>query len=290
MKKTRDSARRGGPVLDFAVIMVVARQEFVVSIRNRWTVIFAVLFGVLVLGISYFGLVTAGTTGFQGFTRTTASLLNLVLYIVPLVALSMGCLSFASESGSGELLFSQPVTRSEILLGKLAGLSFSIATATILGFGMAGVVIAMKAGSTGASRYPALVALSLLLAIAFLSISALISTACHRRSQSFGVALFAWFFFVLFYDLLIIGVTFLLKERIANQFILASLFGNPVGMVRVAGLMSLDGKEIFGAAGAALARSLGGELASIGLLVTGLLVWVTLPVVIAQRLLRRQDI
>ena len=76
--------------MDFSVVKTIARQESIVNIRNRWTLIFAALFGALVLAISYFGLVTAGTIGFQGFARTSASLLNLVVYLVPLMSLAMG--------------------------------------------------------------------------------------------------------------------------------------------------------------------------------------------------------
>lgn len=276
--------------MDFNAVKTIARQELVVNIRNRWTLIFAALFGALALAISYFGLVTAGAVGFQGFARTSASLLNLVLYIVPLVALTMGCQSFTSEKGASELLFAQPVTRSEILLGKLAGLFASMTTATVAGFGLAGIVIAAKAGTAGATRYPAFVGLSLLLALVFLTLAALVSTFCHRKAKAFGLALFLWFFFVLFYDLLVIGGTFLMRERAANQFIFASLFGNPVDMVRVAGLMALDGKEIFGAAGASLVRFLGGDRAGFSLLLAGLLAWVIALFALAQRLLKRQDI
>jgi len=108
--------------MDFNAIRAIARQELIINIRNRWTIVFAAAFGVLVIAISFFGLVTAGAIGFQGFQRTSASLLNLVLYIIPLVAMTMGTLSFSSEKSASELLFSQPVTRTEILLGKLAGL------------------------------------------------------------------------------------------------------------------------------------------------------------------------
>ena len=104
--------------MDTNAITTIARQELVINIRNRWTLVFAGVFGVLVLAISYFGLVTTGAVGFQGFARTSASLLNMVLYIVPLVALTMGTLSFTSEKSASELLFSQPVTRGEILLGQ----------------------------------------------------------------------------------------------------------------------------------------------------------------------------
>lgn len=271
-------------------INTIARQELVINIRNRWTLVFAGVFGVLALAISYFGLVTGGVVGFQGFTRTSASLLNIVLYLVPLVALTMGTLSFTSEKSASELLFSQPVTRGEILLGKFLGLFASIFIATLIGFGLAGVIIAARAGNQGAARYPAFVAFSLLLALIFLSLSAFIATLCRRKSKAFGVALFVWFFFVLFYDLMVIGMTFLLKERTANAFIFGSLFGNPVDMVRVASLMSLNGKDIFGAGGAMLLRFLGGERLSILILLATLAIWVVAPLLCAQRLLRRQDI
>lgn len=276
--------------MDLHAIDTIARQELVINIRNRWTLVFAAVFAALVLAISYFGLVTGGVVGFQGFARTSASLLNMVLYIVPLVALVMGTLSFTSENSGSELLFSQPVTRGEILLGKFLGLFVSILTATLVGFGLAGVVIAANAGTQGSLRYPALVVFSLLLALIFLSLSAFISALCRRRSKAFGVALFAWFFFVLFYDLLVIGATFLFNERTANTFIFGSLFGNPVDMVRVASLITLNGKDIFGAGGAALLRFLGGERSSLALLLVALSFWTAVPLIGAQRLLRRQDI
>jgi Cu-processing system permease protein len=276
--------------MDTNAVRTIARQELVVSIRNRWTLVFAAVFGVLVLSISYFGLVTGGAVGFQGFARTSASLLNMVLYIVPLVSLTMGTLSFTSEKSGSELLFAQPITRGEILLGKLLGLFASIFTAMLIGFGIGGVVIASQAGTAGSMRYPGLVGFSLLLALIFLSLSAFISTLCRRKTKAFGVALFVWFFFVLFYDLLVIGLTFVLKEHTANVFIFGSLFGNPVDMMRVASLMTLNGTDIFGPGGAALLRFLGGERLSVALLVAALSFWVIAPLSAAQKLLKHQDI
>ena len=276
--------------MELNAISTVAWQELTINVRNKWTLVFAAAFGVLVLAISYFGLTTAGNLGFQGFTRTSASLLNLVLYVIPLLSLSMGTLSFTSEKSNSELLFAQPVTRTEILIGKLAGLFASITLAMLIGFGVAGVIIASRVGSEGSIRYPLLVVFSLLLVLVFLSLGILVAMLCHRKTKAFGIALFLWFFFVLFYDLLVIGLTFLLTERTANTFIFASLFGNPVDMVRVASLIVLDGKEIFGTAGAALLRFLGGEKASLVLLLIGLLVWIGVPLWLSQKLLNRQDV
>ena len=63
------------------------------------------------------------------------------------------------------------------------------------------------------------------------------------------------------------------------------LFDPPLQLSTV--LRSLGG---FGAAGAALLRFLGGTAASVGVLVTGLILWIVVPAVLAQRWLNRQDI
>ena len=275
--------------MEFNSVITIARQELTVAIRNKWTVIFAFVFGSLVLAISYFGTMTAGEIGFQGFNRTTASLLSLVLYLVPLVALMMGTQSFQSAS-SDEMLFAQPVSRATVLTGKLLGLFAAMVTATFVGFGLGGIVIATQTDAEGFMGYPVFVGLSLLLSLVFLSLSMLIAVACGRRTKAFGVALLCWFFFVILYDLLVLGGSLLLKERAANYFIFGSLFGNPVDMVRVAGLLSLKGGEVFGAAGAALLKFLGGEMLGIAALVVTLLIWAVAPLLVSFRLIRRQDI
>src|SRR5690242_10336362 len=108
--------------MEAGTILTLARRELAISIRNKWTVIFAAVFGVLITAISYFGSMTTGAAGFQGFNRTSASLLSLVLYLVPLVSLMMATQSFAGGAVENEILFSQPISRSEILFGKVLGL------------------------------------------------------------------------------------------------------------------------------------------------------------------------
>lgn len=276
--------------MDSKAIFDIARQELVINIRNKWTIIFAVVFGALVVSISYFGMMTEGFSGLQNFTRTSASLLNLVLYIVPLVALTMGTLSFTGDKGSAELLFSQPLLRSEVVLGKLVGVFFSIALSTLIGFCLGGAIVVAANGAEGFARYVSFVTLSLGLSLVFLSIAMLASTVSRRKSKAFGFSLFLWFFFVLFYDLLALGGTLLLEGTAANTFLFLSLFGNPVDMVRVATLIILDNVTIFGAAGAAMLRFLGGQTSSILLLVAGLVAWTAVPFVLSTLMMRRQDI
>ncbi|MGB2869967.1 MAG: ABC transporter permease subunit [Bacteroidota bacterium] len=148
----------------------------------------------------------------------------------------------------------------------------------------------MQTGTDGVVRYATLVVLSLALSLVFLSIAVVIAMASRRKSRAFGVSLLVWFFFVIFYDLLALGITLFLRGPWANAFLFLSLFANPVDLVRVASLIVLDNVTIFGTAGAALLRFFGGAATSIFLLAVGIVLWVLLPFLWSTRLLRRQDI
>ncbi len=272
------------------VVRTIAAYELKVSSRNKWTVLFAMVFAGLAAAISYFGLVTEAVIGFQGFTRTTASLLNLVLYLVPMIALAMGALSFTGEKGANELLFSQPVTRGEILVGKIAGLFLALAAATLFGFGAAGLLISAQVGIDGLTRYMIFVGFALLLAAGFLTLGATAAIAARGRAKGLGFALILWFFFVLLYDLLMMGIAFLLPEHTANQLIFLSLFGNPIDLARVGSLIAMGDPAVFGYAGAALVKSLGGSSLANVALIGGLLIWILAPLVVSARVLRRQDV
>ncbi|HET8546592.1 MAG TPA: hypothetical protein VFL57_01235, partial [Bryobacteraceae bacterium] len=103
------------------------------------------------------------------------------------------------------------------------------------------------------------------------------------------ISLVFWFFFVFLYDLLIIGAAFLLPERTANLMIFLSLFGNPVDLARVSSLLAVGDATIFGAAGAALLKFLGGAARAQAVLIAMLLLWLVTALSAALRTVRRLD-
>ena len=105
-----------------SALLLVARQELVLAARARSIQIFAAVFALLALAVAASGYVLTGGVGVQDFARTAASLVQLVLLMVPLMALLLGVMALSGERGSLELLFAQPLARSDILLGKLLGL------------------------------------------------------------------------------------------------------------------------------------------------------------------------
>ena len=101
-----------------SAMLRIGWSEFVLNRRNRWVVSFAGLFASLTVAIAYFGMVTSGYAGFQDFTRTSASLVNLGGFLIPLFALLLGVFSFLTNRECLEVLVTQPIPRSRVLLGK----------------------------------------------------------------------------------------------------------------------------------------------------------------------------
>ena len=106
------------------------------ALRNRWFLLYTISFVALSLAFSYMAMAGTGIVGFAGFGRTAASLINLVLLITPLMALTIGIHSLVGEQEHGTLahLLAQPINRAEVFLGKYLGLSLSLLASLALGF------------------------------------------------------------------------------------------------------------------------------------------------------------
>jgi Cu-processing system permease protein len=273
-----------------APVLMIGWQEFTLNRRNRWVISFAALFAVLTLLIAYFGMVTSGYSGFQDFTRTAASIVNLGGFLIPLFALLLGVFSFLANPEYLELMATQPISRSRLLLGKYCGLLLTVLVASMMGFGLPGVVIALVIGVEGALKYLLVVFYSFLLAVVFTSLSLLISLLAGRRQIALGVALAVWIFYELLYGILTLGTTLYLSPSVLKTSLLIGLLGNPVDITRVLSLLQIGGPHLFGPAGATLVKLTGsGSLATLYGLV-GLLLWASLPVVAAIRIFKRQNL
>ncbi len=271
-------------------ILQIANQEFTLHTRNRWVISFSALFAGLGLAVAYFGMITSGYSGFQDFVRTSASLINLGGFLLPLFALLLGVFSFLTHREYLELLATQPVSRRQILLGKYLGLLLSVLAAAALGFGLPGAVIAVSIGSEGAGTYVLVILFLGLLAAVFTGLSMLIALVSGRRPVALGIAIGVWVFFELVYGLLMLATTLYLPAKIVSNVLLAGLAGNPIDIVRVLCLLQVGGPALFGPAGATLIKITGSATVAtaIGLAIVAL--WIVVPLVIAMWVFKRQDL
>jgi Cu-processing system permease protein len=274
-----------------SAILMCARQELLLAVRSRWLQLFAVVFAALALVVASAGYILSGGYGLQDFARTAASLVQLVLLIIPLTALTFGALSFTPERGSAELLFAQPVSRTGILAGRYLGLLISLAAAQAIGFGLAGLVLHGQSGATGLAAFIAVVTISLVLTAVFLSLAAMLAQArAARRARVLALALVVWFVAVVLYDVAVLGVASLLRSGAASRLLITAVLVNPADAARTAALLAVEGTAAFGAASLALLRFTGGAGNALLLISMSLLVWTIAPLLIAARRLARADL
>jgi Cu-processing system permease protein len=272
-------------------LLLCSRLELLLAVRSRWTQIFAAVFAGLSLAVAASGYILSGGRGIQDFSRTAVSLVQLVLLLVPLTALVIGVLSLTPERGASELLFSQPVSRRTILLGRLLGLFEALAAAEAVGFGAAGLVIFSQAGEQGIGGFLLLVLGSLLMTAVFLGIAALVASGSPgRRSRPLAIALVIWFVAVLLYDVAALGVASLLPSGSASRLLILAVLLNPVDAVRTGTLLGVEGTAAFGAASLAFLRFTRGTANASWLLSFSLLVWVVVPAALAAWRLKKADL
>ncbi|MFS8086818.1 MAG: ABC transporter permease, partial [Acidobacteriota bacterium] len=170
--------------MDFENVLILIQKELRDAFRNRWFLLYAIAFTALSLALAWFSVSGAGSFGVAGFGRTTAGLINLILLIVPLMGLTLGAMSVAGEREKGTLVYllAQPISSAELLLGKFVGLSLALTAALVIGFGLTGILIAFMGSGGDFMVYLNLLVLSILLAVASLSMGFLISAAVKKAA------------------------------------------------------------------------------------------------------------
>jgi Cu-processing system permease protein len=273
-------------------LLLCARQEVVLALRSRWTQIFALVFAALALAVAWSGYVLSGGHGAQDFARTAASLVQLMLLIVPLMALLGGVVSLMPDRGAAELLYSQPVSRGSILFGKLLGLYAALGAAQAIGFGAAGIVVFSQSGPDGIGGFAALCLGAAILTAVFLGIASLLAAGGtgRRRPRALALALVVWFAAVILFDIVALGIASLLPSGLASRLLIVSVLVNPVDAVRTGALFGAEGTTAFGSASLAFLRFTRGPAGAGLLLGASLVVWLAVPPAIAAARLRRSDI
>ena len=269
-----------------------ARESLTLAVRSRLLQIFAAVFGALALLVAASGYILTGGTGLQDFSRTAASLVELVLLVVPLAALVIGVTALTPDAGAAELLYSQPIPRRTVLIGRVLGLFGALVAAEAIGFGTSGLVLFWRSGEAGAGAFLAVMAAAVVLTAVFLCFAAAIAggATSRRRARGLATALVVWFAAVVLFDVAALGVASWLPSGPASRVLMVSAIANPVDAVRTATLLSLEGTTAFGAASLAFLRFTGGTSGAIAWLTVSAVVWILLPLAIGVRRLARADI
>ena len=265
-------------MIEMRQIATLASKEFRDRLRNRWVLAVALVFAVFSLVIAYAGGAQQGTVGLRSLEFTVTSLVSLVIYLVPLIALLLGFDAIVGERerGSLDLLLAHPITRGELLLGKYLGLA--LALAMLAGLATVGVVLVWQFGSRALLHYVGFVGSALLMGLAFLSLAVLVSVVVRDRTRASGAAIVLWFLFVLVFDLVLLGVLVATAGHYGGEVFPYLLLLNPTDVFRILNVFSTeDVRSAYG-----LTSTVPPMLAHPGVLTGVMLAWIAVPLALAN--------
>ena len=227
---------------EFGQVLTIAHKELRDRLRNRWVLAVALVFTAFALVIAYFGGAQQGAVGLRSIEFTITSLVSLVIYLIPLIALLLGFDAIVGERerGSLDLLLALPITRLELLLGKYLGLAAALSLSTVAGFGLVALLLGTQAGKAVLTPYLNFMGSSVLLGLVFLSLAVMLSVLASDRTRASGLAIALWFFFVLVFDLLLLGLLVLTGGQAGGDWFAWALLLNPADVFRILNVFSLD--------------------------------------------------
>ena len=275
--------------MDATNILILSRKELRDALRNRWFLLYSTAFAGLAMSVSWLSLAGADQYGFAGFNQTAAGLVNLIMLIVPLMALQTGAGSVAGERERGTLaqLLSMSVNRTEVLTGKFIGLSLALITALALGFGLSGVIISLNGGTAGMMIYLQMAGLAALLTVAMSSVGLLVSVLSRKSSAAIGIAVVVWLGLAFAGDLGLMGSAIVFRLHLWSLFALA--LANPLEVFKMAVLAGTHASlSALGPVGCYAIETYGHAIW--GIFAATLTAWIILPFTLAWWFLKRTEI
>ncbi|MDP5293376.1 ABC transporter permease subunit [Oceanimonas sp. CHS3-5] len=270
-------------------LLIIAHKEWLDGIRNRWILAIAIVLWAMAVGLAYFGGVASGLVGFTSIESTLASLASLAVVILPLIALMLGhdALIGEAERGTLLLLMTYPLSPGQLLTGKFTGQALMLAVATGLGFGSAALTLLLFTDGLDAALvarlFGALIVSAILLGWIFLAMAYALSAWVSEKGKAAGASLLLWFFFVVVFDLLMLGLLVGLPEQLNFSSLPYLMLLNPADVFRIFNLELLSDSEVKTGVMAASSEL---ALGSAGLL-GSLLVWLASLVGLARFLFQR---
>lgn len=268
---------------------IIAGKEISDGLRNRWVVGATLLLAALAFALTFLGSSPTGQLGVKPLAVVVVSLSSLTIFLMPLIALliSYDAIVGEVERGCMILLLTYPISRRQILLGKFIGHTSILTIATLIGYGGAGVALAVAgAGDPESWRaFLILIVSSIMLGSVFIALAYWVSASVRERSTAAGVAIGFWLVFVVIYDLFLVGLLIaaggLLDERVFPYLLLA----NPADVYRLLNLTAFENVRKFsGMAGLSEQAHFAPAV-----LFAALLAWIAVPLALASRRFRRSE-
>jgi len=212
----------------------VAAKELTDGLRNRWVWMVSFALAISVVAIALFGAAPVGVSGVQEAGALLASVMNLVVYLVPLLALVLGCGAIIDEKARGTLdvILLSPVSPTTYLGGTFAGFAAALSIAITAGLGAASALLITRYG-IAPRECAMLIVFSTVLGAAFLALAFLVSLLARERGRAIVCSVFLWLTATFVFDLLLVGLLVASKGSVPQGVFSVLLLLNPADLFRM---------------------------------------------------------
>ncbi|MBP9793463.1 MAG: ABC transporter permease subunit [Flavobacterium sp.] len=211
------------------------------------------------------------------------TILNVILFTVPLVSILFATIYVYNSSEFIELLLSQPIKRRKIWISLFLGLTLSMILAFFVGAGIP--LLVNSPDSIGVM----MLLNGCLITVIFTALAFLSSILTRDKAKGIGIAIMTWLFFALLFDGLVLFLLFQFQEYpIENAMVGITAF-SPIDLARIQILLHLDVSAMMGYSGAIFKDFFG---TSTGLVISFLLLslWAIVPFYISLRKFNKKDL
>ncbi|MCP3773765.1 ABC transporter permease [Paenibacillus sp. MZ04-78.2] len=225
-------------------MLTVAIREMRIGFRNPWAYSFLALFSLFSLAL----LLIHSSRVVEGYSSVTGTMLNLILYLLPLMTLLLGSFSLTAEKEEGgwQLLSAYPLGTPAFVLGKYAGIAAVLLVIVAFGYGLTSVVGQFTGKPFDVKTFTLFLAFSAGIVLLFLAVAAIVGTLAKNRWQALTYGVAIWFFTVIGWPTLLVAVLGLLPYPWIKPVLAALTLLNPAELVRLFIVVKLSGGSVLG--------------------------------------------
>ncbi len=252
----------------------IIRYVFVDLLRNKTILCYTIL--LFVLSMTVYSME-------DNYEKGLLSLLNIVLFVVPLMSIIFSGIYIYQSSEFINCLVSQPLQRQSIWGSLYGGLAGALSLAFFIGVGIPTFIYAFS--SSGIT----LVGCGLLLSLIFVSIAMWTSVLIRDKSKGIGLAILLWLYFTLLFDALVFFILFQFADYPIEHGMVALSMLNPIDICRILILLQVDLSAMMGYTGA-IFRDFFGNTFGIAITLLVMLLWCLIPLGLSIRYFKKKDL
>lgn len=247
---------------------------FLDILKNK--IVLAYTFILAILSWSSFGLEDNSAKGLL-------TILNVILFTVPLVSILFATIYLYNSSEFIELLLSQPIKRKKIWMSLFLGLSLSMVSAFFIG---AGIPLLMNAPDNVGIM---MLIIGCLISVVFVALAFLSSILTRDKAKGIGIAIMIWLYFALIFDGMVLFLLFQFSEYPIEKAMVGLTALSPIDLARIQILLHLDVSAMMGYTGAIFKDFFG---TSLGLIISFMLLclWVIVPFFVSLVKFKNKDL